>query len=407
MKILIVHQYFNTPQTGGPLRSYYLARGLESHGYQVEVITSHRDKVPVSKEVSGFKVHYLPVYYDNKLGFTARIIAFLKFARLAYLKALELKQVDLCYAISTPLTVGWVAKKLKNQRNIPYIFEVGDLWPEAPVQMGVIRSNWLIKHLRRFERDIYQNADHLVALSPGIKKSILKTAPESSVTTIPNMSDCRYFKLEPKLPRLESRFGVTGKLVITYFGAAGKANHLEYLVEAARYAEVKDNRLHFLIVAYGSELNRLKRLASRYKLRNLDFLNYRNRSELREVLNVTDIVYVSYADVPVLATGSPNKFFDGLAAGKLMVVNFGGWLKDLTLQYQIGYYVDPEKPRTLTEVLSPLVADKNHLIKSQSNSRLLAETLFSRNQAIEKITGVLISHGIEPVREPEVYNLTA
>jgi len=406
MKILIVHQYFNTPQTGGPLRSYYLARGLESSGYQVEVITSHHGKDPVSKEISGFKVHYLPVYYDNKLGFTARITAFMKFAWLAYLKALELKQVDLCYAISTPLTVGWVARRLKSRRNIPYIFEVGDLWPEAPVQMGVIKSDWLIKHLRRFEKNIYQNADHLVALSPGIKNNMLKTSPGASITTIPNMSDCRYFELGPKQPHLESKFGVADKLVVTYFGAAGKANHLEYLVEAARYAGC-NRKLHFLIVAYGSELNKLKKMANRYKLTNLEFLSYRNRSELRKILNVTDIVYVSYADVPVLATGSPNKFFDGLAAGKLIVVNFRGWLKDITLQHQIGYYVDPKKPQMLTELLNPLVLDKNRLLELQNNSRLLAETFFSRDQAIETLLKVLMKVGVEPVREPEVYNLTA
>jgi glycosyltransferase involved in cell wall biosynthesis len=373
----------------------------------VEVITSHQGGSEVSKVISGFQVHYLPVYYDNKLRYTARILAFLKFAWLAYQKALELEQVRLCYAISTPLTVGWVAGRLKSRHNIPYVFEVGDLWPEAPVQMGVIKWPWLIKQLRRFERSIYQNAEHVVALSPGIRSGILKTAPESAISTIPNISDCQYFQLEPKLPYLEKRFGVTNKLVVTYFGAAGKANHLEYLIEAARYAGQNNPNLHFMIMASGSELDRLIKLAKRYKLRNLDFLNYRNRAELRKVLNVTDIVYVSYADVPVLTTGSPNKFFDGLAAGKVMVVNFEGWLKDITLQHQTGYYVDPEKPEMLTDVLGPLINDKRSLLQMQINSRILAETYFSRELAIKKLLKALINEETEPVREPEVYNLTA
>ena len=139
MKILIIHQYFNTPHSGGPLRSYYLAHGLKSNGQQVEIITAHNQNATEVKQIDGITVHYLPVYYDNRLGFLRRIVAFFRFARLPYKKALEIPGIDLCYAISTPLSVGWIARKLKQVKGIPYIFEVGDLWPEAPIQMGVVK----------------------------------------------------------------------------------------------------------------------------------------------------------------------------------------------------------------------------------------------------------------------------
>lgn len=406
MKILLVHQYYNTPETGGPLRSFYLARGLSLHGHEVHVITSNAGKStqPIETE---YTVHYLPVYYDNHLGFVSRLMAFTRFAWLAYNKALTIDGIDLCYAISTPLTVGWVARKLKSVRNIPYVFEVGDLWPEAPVQMGVLKTRLLIKAARRFEKGIYDNAEGLVALSPGIKNGILKSTTLSKVTVIPNMSDCRYYQLEPKDARLQSKFGVSKKLVVTYFGAAGRANHLEYLVEAAKYAKHTNSRLHFLIVAYGSELSRIKKLARSYELNNLDFLEYRNRDALRQVLNVTDVVYVSYADIPVLATGSPNKFFDGLAAGKLMVVNFKGWLKHIAEQHHFGYYVDPEKPEMLTELLTPLEQNREELLKYQNNARLIAETFFSRGLAVQKLLKFLSREDQPAVTEPEVYTLTA
>jgi glycosyltransferase involved in cell wall biosynthesis len=271
--------------------------------------------------------------------------------------------------------------------------------------MGVIKSNWLINQLRRFEKKIYQNAKKLVALSPGIRDGIEKVCGTKNIAVIPNMSDCDFYKLQSKDPELVSRFGVNQKLVVTYFGAAGKANHLEYLIDAARYA--KDNPdLHFLVVAQGSELIRIKEMAERCKLGNLDFLPYCNREALLDVLNVTDVVYVSYADKPVLATGSPNKYFDGLAAGKLMIVNFKGWLKDITEENEIGYYVDPRNPQMLTEVLTPLVFDKKTLHKSQANARCVAETLFARGLAVRKLHKMLVPAESE-IRVPEVYNLIA
>ena len=344
MKILIIHQYFNTPESGGPLRSYYIAEGLKASGHEVEVITSHNGRTTQTKQIEGFRVHYLPVYYDNSLKFLGRILAFIKFAWLAYRKALTVNKVDLCYAISTPLSIGWVALKLKAKQSIPYIFEVGDLWPEAPIQMGILKSPWVINKVKRFEQRIYLGAESIVALSPGIKEHILKTSPHSKISIIPNISDCNFFQLESKDKGLENLYGVQSKTVITYFGAAGKANHLEYLLEAAKHAQSATTSLHFLIAAHGSELSRLRKLASQYKLENLNFLPYCNRAQLKKLLNVTDAVYVSYADVPILTTGSPNKFFDGLAAGKLIIVNFHGWLRDITERHEFGFYADPNRP---------------------------------------------------------------
>ena len=407
MRILIVHQYFNTPETGGPLRSYYLAQGLQSGGHEVEIITAHNQATSEVKTIDGITVHYLPVFYENRLGFLRRLMAFLKFAVLAYSKALQLPTADLCYAMSTPLTVGWVAKRLKQVKGVPFIFEVGDLWPEAPVQMGVIKFSPLISWLRKFEQSIYQGAESIVALSPGIKEGILRSNPESKVSVIPNMSDCKFYQRELKNPVWENSLGVTGKTVVTYFGAAGRANHLEYYIEAAKAASKICTDLHFLVVAAGSELSRLKVMAASYKLNNIEFLPYCKRDNLKKILNVTDIVYVSYADVPILSTGSPNKYFDALAAGKLMLVNFNGWLRDITEKHELGYYVDPKRPEMLVEKLTPLMTTPELLIKSQKNARMIAETFFSRGLATQKLLGMVGHDHSDISKVPEAYILTA
>ena len=53
--------------------------------------------------------------------------------RLVSKKTRTIKDVDICYATSTPLTIGLSALKIKKELGIPYYFEVRDLWPEAPV----------------------------------------------------------------------------------------------------------------------------------------------------------------------------------------------------------------------------------------------------------------------------------
>jgi len=126
MKILYIHQYFRTPDEGGPLRSYYLAKGLVEKGFEVEMITSYTGKKKLIKNIEGINVHYLPISYYNGMNFKRRVISFLKFMYLSVDEASTIKNVDLCYATSTPLTVGMAAIKIKERFDIPYIFEVRD-----------------------------------------------------------------------------------------------------------------------------------------------------------------------------------------------------------------------------------------------------------------------------------------
>ena len=379
MKVIYIHQYFKTYTEGGSSRSYYLAKALVDSGLQVEMITSHNQKQYLCKTVSGIRVHYLPVYYDNKLGFAGRIYAFLRFAWQAYRLAEKIEHTSLCYATSTPLTVGIVALLLKWRKNIPFYFEVRDLWPLAPIQMGTIRNRGLQRLLFGLERRIYRQADKIVALSPGIAQHIENQVPGKEIHLLPNISDCGFFQNEAKNPSLAEKYGVSGKFTVTYFGAVGQVNHVRSLVEIAREAQARNfSQLVFLVVGQGNEWTGLQRLAGEYGLKNLRLISHLDKYQLREVLNVTDAVYVSFARKKVLETSSPNKFFDALAAGKLCVTNTGGWLAELVETEICGFYADPRQPGEFLRRINPYLSNPVALAQAQQNARTLAETQFSR-----------------------------
>jgi glycosyltransferase involved in cell wall biosynthesis len=385
MKVLYIHQYFRTPAEGGAIRSYYLARGLVEHGIEVELITAHNKPATATANIDGITVHYLPVYYDNEQGFLQRTYAFFKFMRLARRKAREIKNIDVCYATSTPLTIGLSALKIKQDQKIPYFFEVRDLWPEAPFQMGVIKNKYLKRYLKNLEKQVYRNASQIVALSPGIKEQIEKERPDSPVTLIPNMSDVEFFVPEEKRPELERLFRVEGKFVISYFGTIGLANHLEYLLAVANEALKENLKVQFLIIGSGGQLTRLKYLVRHFNLENIRFLPFQNKFNLKRVLNVTDAAYVSFARKPILETNSPNKFFDALAAGKLIITNTKGWVKDIVEKEQCGFYYDPDQPKEFIHTIKPYIKSRLMLKESQNRARIIAETKFAKSAQVEKL----------------------
>ncbi len=388
MKVLILHQYFNTPQTGGPLRSYYLARALADRGITTAVITTHNGTGFRKESIEGIEVHYLPIPYSNSFGFLKRVSSFLKFVFSIVKAAAQFRDYDSCYAISTPLTIGLAAIWIKWRYKIPYIFEVGDLWPEAPIQVGIVKNPLLKKILYQLERSIYKRAKLIVALSDSIRESIADKVPGKQIEVISNMADTDYYQPSDKSPSLEKKFGVQNKFVLSYIGTFGLANGLEQILTCAQ--AVKNEPIHFILCGEGARHEDLLAYAKHRQLNNVSFVSMRDRNGVNEVLNVTDAAFISYQPLPVLETGSPNKYFDALAAGKMIVVNFGGWIKNEIEESGCGIYVNPAAPDDFSNKIRFALRDQKELKKLQRAARNLAENRYSRRQLSECFVKIFI-----------------
>ena len=394
MKVLILHQHFNTPNEGGALRSYYLAKALIEQGYQPVVITG---RGPASREtinIEGIEVHYLPVAYDNRFGFWKRASSFLRYVWLSTQHAGRLKDVKICYAISAPLTVGLAASSIKFLHKIPFIFEVGDLWPDAPIQMGFVRSYFLKWFLFKIERFIYSDAQSIVALSEKIKSAIEKRTRKKVIHMIPNMADTEFYRPALKDPLLEKKFNIEGKFVVSYIGAIGLANGLDFFMECARASQRAMQRVQFILCGEGAMLESLTRIAQQYELSNFSIIPFQNREGVKEVMNVTDASFICYKSVPILETGSPNKYFDALACGKLIVINFGGWIKEEIERECCGCYIEQKRPSDFVGKIQTFIDSKRLLQDYQDASRRLAEVKYARRMLSEKFAGIFNSQGV-------------
>lgn len=386
VKVLILHQHFNTPKTGGAIRSYYLAKALVDSGIETVVITGSNDKEGV-EWVDGIEVHYLKISYDNYFGFFQRSVSFFRFMNGAVRESKKITDVDLVYAMSVPLTVGVAAMRIKRQRNIPFIFEVGDLWPEAPIEMGFIKNPLLKKYLLNLEKRIYQDARSVVALSPSIEEGILKVHPEARVHQVPNMADTEFYRPEEKDPALEKKFEVQGKFVISYIGALGFANGLHLFLDAAQAAYDAKLPVHFKICGAGAMKTDLVRRVS-HELTNVSFKRFQNREGVRELMNVTDAAFISYLPFPILQTGSPNKYFDALAAGKMIITNFGGWIRNEINKNSIGFSFD-NNPHEFVSKLTEFLNSPEQIKRAQQRARQLAEEKYSRKILSERFCQIM------------------
>jgi glycosyltransferase involved in cell wall biosynthesis len=373
VKVLILHQHFKTPEKGGALRSYFLAKALVDSGIETIVITTHNQPAYIKKNIEGVDVHFLPIAYDNSFGFYKRIRSFLQFIVQSCRLALTIRSLDTCYAISTPLTVGLAAILIKWRRKTPFIFEVGDLWPDAPIQLGFVKNSFLKFLLFCIEYFIYKQSQSIVALSTTMKGIIEKKVPGKQVHLIPNMADTNFFVPETKRKDLELKFGVADRFVVSYIGSVGYANGLVSYLDCARVAKQAGMAVSFLLCGEGGMLTYLKETAKKFSIDNLIFVDFQNRQGIKEVMNVTDAVFISYRHHAILETGSPNKYFDGLAAGKLIITNFGGWIKEEIEKHACGFYVDADQPNQFVTSLNYYLRDAQKLNSAKENARELAK----------------------------------
>lgn len=370
-KLLYIHQYFKSPTDGGSLRSYYLARALAAH-FQVTMITAHNGSKKQIKIVDGIEVIYLPVAYANEMDFSRRGWAFVRFMMLAMVESCRHQKVDLCYVMTTPLSTGIIALFNKWVLRRKYIFEVGDLWPTVPIDMGLLQEKWKQKMLKIAERLFYQNASGLVGLSEPITAHLQSIAPSVPCETIYNIADCERFRPADEKMEWVEKYGVQDRFVISYTGTFGLANDLCRVVDWAE--QVQELPVQFVLVGDGAEKEKVAALVKARGLTHVDLYDAMSKEAVEEVVNISDAMLVSFADVPSLHTGSPNKFFDALAAGKLVVTNFGGWIGSLLSQYQCGFVASDSE--SFRNQISDFLQDDQKLKAYQANAQRVAKDKF-------------------------------
>jgi glycosyltransferase involved in cell wall biosynthesis len=393
MRILYLHQYFMTRAGIGGTRSYEFARRFAAQGHEVSMVTAaapgkEQRRMVDGIEVIGVRAGFSDYMTGTKLGYPRRAMEFARFATAATVTALRLPRPDVIYATSPPLTMALPALAAAMRHRAPLVFEVRDLWPEAPIQMGALTNPLLQRLARGLERRVYRSAEHVIALSPGMREGVIAAGtPPGKVTLVPNASDLELFSPDRDGSAVRERLGLGDRFVCTYFGTMGEANDLTQVIEAAT---LMDDDVRFVLHGDGKRRPALEELARERGVHNVVFSDpLPNKESVAELAAASDACMTIYKDVPILYTCSPNKLFDTFAAGRTAIVNTPGWLRELVEDGEAGVYARPADPAHLAEKVA-FLRDHPELVERYGrNARKLAETEFSRDMLAERALGVL------------------
>lgn len=354
-------------------------------GHDVTMICS--GPIPFAKYVDGVRVIRLGVPYDNGMSFWERMRSFARFMVGASRLTVG-REFDVIFASSTPLTVAIPALVGSLLRRVPYVFEVRDVWPEVPIELGILTNPVLVSSARLVERLAYAGASAIVALSPGMAESVRHVNPRREVVVVPNGSDELGLEYSGEFRAdYREKFGWRGPVVV-YSGSLGRIYDPLWLVDLAGALSAVGVRL--VVSGEGAGLEPGRRRAAEMGLDPLAVLpGPMPKRDVPALLVAADAVFSSVIDEEVLHAASINKVFDAYSAGRPVFLNHDGWLTDISVHAGAGWRVSRNvelAARTIVGVLR----DPSTMKQASSASSLLAQQ-FSRGAQYSVLIDVLES----------------
>jgi len=380
MNILLINHYAGSVRHGMEYRPYYLAREWVRLGHRVTIVASSeshvRSQAPqlngtaqLQETIDGIDYLWLatPPYRGNGAGRVRNMAAFvLRLRRDGEALARRLRP-DVVIASSTyPLDI-WPAARIARLAGARLLFELHDLWPLSPMELGGY-SRWhpFIMLLQAAEDFACRQADAVVSILPRVREHLEAhgMAPHK-LHLVPNGVDPAEWKDEDdasataaSLPAgLDSAIDglrMRGKLVVGYAGTHGLSNALGTLLDAA--ALLRDRPVAFVLVGAGPDKPALMRHAVELGLNNVHFFDPVPKAMVPALLRRFDLAYIGWRRQPLYRFGiSPNKLIDYMMAARpvLHAVEAGN---DPVAEAGCGLTVPPEDPQAVADGILALQA---------------------------------------------------
>lgn len=399
MRIVYLHQYFNTPDMSGGTRSYEVARRLVGLGHEVHMVTTDRSGSAGSgwreTDESGVRVHWTPVPYSNRMGYGARIRSFLAFAMRSARKAASLRP-DVVFATSTPLTIALPGAWAARRNEAPMVLELRDLWPRVPIAMGVLTNPVAKAAARWLERFAYRNSARVVAFAPGMRDWVVGMGyPAERTAVVPNGCDLESFPAPARAARaVRDSFDWLGdRPMALYAGTLGVANGVGWLVDVAAAARGLDPEVRFVVLGDGREAEPIRAAAEAAGVLGVNFhmLPAVPKAQVPAWLTASSVSMSLLTGPPcVYEDAGSNKFFDTIACGRPLVANHPGWQCELVKEAGAGIVLDPADHAAAAREIVARVRDAGWLASAGAAARRLAEERFDRAKLVPELERVLV-----------------
>ena len=409
MKILYVSQYF-PPEMGAPAaRAAELAHHWAEAGHDVTVLTGFPNH-PTGVVPQEWRARLRRLFYKENAG-SAKIFRtwlwplpnrkahermrnYVSFCISAALRGMTLARPDVIIATSPQLLVGLSGWWLAFTRQIPFVFEVRDLWPESLTAVGAGGKDSLLYHaLGAVAKFLYLRADLIVVVSPAFKEHLMRhwRVPAEKIAVVENGVETDLFAPAAPLTNtaLRRQLDAEGKFLVCYIGTMGMAHGLETLLDAASRLQHENRDVLFLLVGEGAEKERIKSLAQSRGLANVRFLDQQPRERIPAIISASDACLVLLKRTDVFKTVIPTKMLEFMSCARPVILGVEGQARQIVDEAGAGIVIEPENAEALVRAITQLAENPELGVELGKKGREHILLNFSRDRTAEKYIQIL------------------
>jgi len=401
MHILLIHQFLATPNEAGGTRQFELAQHLIRKGHKITFICStityltgkpssrQKGKFLVRETIDGINIIRTYTFPGLQESFKRRIISFLTFMMSSIIGGLSVGKTDVVIASSPQIFVGISGHLLSKIKRVPFLLEIRDLWPKFAIDIGVLKSQLIIKLSVSLEKYIYKKADYFIINSPGFYDHLEKSGIErKKIFLVPNGVDTKIFSPSDKHNWVRKELGLNEDFVVLYSGAHGLANSLKTVIESARLLQCQSD-IKIIFVGDGKEKRNLIQLRDKYKLNNVIFVDAQPKRKMPDYCNAADVCLAILKKLDSFKTTYPNKLFDYMACGRPTILAIDGVAREVLEKARAGEFVEPENPQQLASTILKFYNNRDLIKEYGINARSYVEEHFDREKIAEKFNNIL------------------
>lgn len=258
--------------------------------------------------------------------------------------------------------------KLRESLKAPIIADIHGTWSEETIASGIVQENSRQANaLRKFESEIFQGSDAVIAVSEEAKKFLKEfyNVPEEKTTVVPGGA----------IPRVSGAKKVANPTKIVFSGMITYRENVELLIKSMPIILSEYPSAKFYLTRKGDKAQEIMKLAAKMQL-TPEFYYYPSQEGFFNFLKDTDIgVLTSTSDTP-RKIAYPAKLFDYMSVGLPIVSNdVGGWV-EIIKENGLGI-VTGNTPEEFAEAILRLLKDPKMIYECGKRGLELIKTRFN------------------------------
>lgn len=351
---------------------------LINAGFEIFLICLRKKNQAPREVVEGINVIRIDAGKNNYVLAFWDVVMSITFIHPRFKKALNKllleEKISIVHVHDLPL--AGTALALRRQFSIKVIVDLHENYPEALRTWFKWKKNLIVRLKNKlflnpdrwfkYETKACLEADHVIAVVDEMKSRLAKSSGVDleKITVITNTEDKNF--IEQKLNK-DVYENIPNGFIITYSGGIGPHRGVDTAIKGM--AHLRDKPIYLVIVGFGSPsvMTSLKELTTQLQLQNVYFKGYQPFEKFYSYMHLADVNVIPHQSNGHTDNTVPHKLFQGMMAGRPLLVSTCAPLKRIVEEYKSGLVFKADDATDFAAKVETLYSDKQLCEKLGAN----------------------------------------